>query len=267
MRITHPQSAYRGVPAEDTFFVTDDRQVQLGSGYLIPFVQRELYPSQPLNIYMEISSQPSARYLLFGALEARSEVIKQRYPGMKARLYTQLDATDAESQAFYQRCGFQMDDAEDLFYVALPYTIPAQIPMGVQYASVPLDTERQQDAFLQRLNEMRITPITRDQLTLWREQPGFLALGFYREGRPVTELMTAGAGMNASLLQVYTRSEFRHQGMARQLIMQSAAILRERGMSGMYAHIFRRNAPQVGLMQALGANFARTIALLPGLEL
>ena len=52
MRITHPQSAYRGVPAEDTFFVTDDRQVQLGSGYLIPFVQRELYPSQPLNIYM-----------------------------------------------------------------------------------------------------------------------------------------------------------------------------------------------------------------------
>lgn len=267
MRITHPQSAYRGVPAEDTFFVTDDRQVQLGTGYLIPFVQRELYPEKPLNIYLEIASQPSARYLLFGALTARAEVMKLRYPGMRARLYTQLDPTDAESQAFYQRCGFQMDDAEDLFYFPLPYTLPVQTPMGVQYASVPLDNDRQLDAFLRRLNEMRITPITRDQLTLWREQPGFLALGFYREGRPVTELLTAGAGMNASLLQVYTRSEFRHQGMARQLVLQAASILRERGMSGMYAHIFRRNAPQVGLMQSLGANFTRTIALLPGLDL
>ena len=267
MRITHPQAAYRGIPAEDTFFVTYDRQVQLGTGYLIPFVQRELYPAQPLNIYMEITAQPSARFLLFGALSARAEVMKQRYPGMRARLYTQLDATDAEGQAFYQRCGFQMDDAEDLFYFALPYTLPAQTPMGVQYASVPLDTERQQDAFLQRLNEMRITPITRDQLTLWREQPGFLALGFYREGRPVSELLTAGAGMNASLLQVYTRSEFRHQDMARQLVLQAAAILRERNMGGMYAHIFRRNSPQIGLMKSLGANFTRAIALLPGIEI
>ena len=44
MRITHPQSTYRGVPAEDTFFVNNDQQVQLGSGYLVPFLQRELYP-------------------------------------------------------------------------------------------------------------------------------------------------------------------------------------------------------------------------------
>ena len=267
MRITHPQSAYRGIPAEDTFFVTDERQVQLGSGYLIPFVQRELYPAQPLNIYMEITAQPSARSLLFGALMARAELLRGRYPDMRGRLYTQLNATDAEMQAFYQRSGFQLDDAEDLFYFPLPYSYPAQLPMGVQYASVPLDNERQLDSFLQRLNEMRITPITRDQLTVWREQPGFLALGFYREGRPVSEMLTAGTGMNATLLQVYTRSEFRQQGMARQLIWQSASILRERGMSGMYAHIFRRNNPQVGLMKTLGATYARTIALLPGQEL
>ena len=214
-----------------------------------------------------MTAQPSARYLLFGALTARAEIIKDRYNGLKARLYTQLDATDADMQAFYQRCGFQMDDAEDLFYCPFPYSLPAGIPMGVQYASVPLESERQQDAFLQRLNDMRITPITRDQLTVWREQPGFLALGFYREGRPVSEILTAGTGMNASLLQVYTRAEFRHQGMARQLIWQSASILRERGIGGIYTHIFRRNKPQVGLMQSLGAAYAKTVALLPGVEL
>ena len=108
--------------AGKTTFIKDyakfmlDQQVQLGTGYLIPFVQRELYPEQPLNIYMEMTAQPSARYLLFGALTARAGLIKEKYPGMKARLYTQLDATDAEMQAFYQRCGLQMDDAEDLFF-------------------------------------------------------------------------------------------------------------------------------------------------------
>ena len=228
MRITHPQTAYRNIPPEDMFFVTDDRQTQLGSGYLIPFVQRELYPAQPLNIYMEISAQPSARSLLFGALSARAEVVRARYPDMRARLYTQLDAADAEMQAFYQRSGFQMDDAEDLYYFPLPYSLPAQLPMGVQYASVPLEN---------------------------------------REGRPVSELLSAGTGMNASLMQVYTRSEFRHQGMARQLVWQSASILRERGMSGMYAHVFRRNNPQIGLMKSLGATYAKMIAVLPGQEL
>ena len=267
MRITHPQAAYRGIPAEDTFFVSNDQQVQLGSGYLIPFIQRELYPGRPLNIYIEITAQPSARHLLFGALTARAEQMKDRYPDMKARLYTQLDVSDTDMLAFYQRCGFSMEDSEDLFYFPLPYSAAGQVPMGVQYASVPLDTDRQQETFLQRLNQMRITPITRDQLTLWRDQPGFLALGFYREGRPVSELLTAGTGMNASLLQVYTRSEFRHQGMATQLVMQSCAILRERGMSGMYAHIFRRNSAQVELMRRLNAGYVRQVALLPGIDL
>ena len=267
MRLTHPQATFRGGPAEDTFFAADDRQIQLGTGYIIPCVQQEMYPARPLNLYIEIEAQPSARSMLFGALLARAEVLRGQYPGMPARLYTQLDVKNADMAAFYQRCGLKMDDAEDLFYFQLPYAAIGKTPMGVQYASVPLENDAQQDAFLQRLNAMRITPIQRDQLTLWREQPGFLALGFYRSGRPVCELLTAGTGTQAMLIAVYTRSEFRNQGMAKQLINQASAILRERGMEGMYAYIFRRNTPQVALMQGLNANFVRTTALLPGIDL
>ncbi len=268
MRITHPQATFRGIPAEDTFFASNEQHIQLGTGYLIPFVQKELYPARPLNIYMEIDSQPSARNLLFGALLARAIVIRdQNYPGMPARLYAQLDASDADLVHFYQHSGLTADDAEDLFYFPLPYAEPGKTPMGVQYASVPLENDAQQDAFLQRLNAMRISPIQRDQLTLWREQPGFLALGFYRAGRPVSELVTAGTGPEASLVQVYTRAEYRHQGMARSLVLQASAILRERGIQGLYAHIFRRNTPQVAFMQSIGATYTKTIALLPGVDL
>ncbi len=267
MQITHPQAPYRGIPAEDMFFVSNDQQIQMGSGYLIPFVQRDLYPARPLNIYIEISAQHSARNMLFGALLARTEILLERYPDMKARIYAQLDTSDTDMQTFYQNCGFLMDDAEDMYYFILPYTAAGKIPMGVQYASVPLDTEQQQTAFLNRINAMRISPLTRDQLTLWRNQPGFLALGFYREGRPVSEILTSGNGVNASLIQVYTRSEFRGQGMASQLILQASSILRERGMTGMYAHIFRRNSAQVRLMQVLAAGFVRTVSFLPGADL
>ena len=33
MRITHPQAPFQGVAPENVFFVANDQQVQLGTGY------------------------------------------------------------------------------------------------------------------------------------------------------------------------------------------------------------------------------------------
>ena len=53
---------------------------------------------------------------------------------------------------------------------------------------------------------------------------------------------------------VYPSAEFR-------------ALLRQRGVTMMYTHIFRRNQPQQGLMRHLNATFVRTVTALPGLDL
>ncbi len=267
MRITHPQATYQGIPPEDMFFVSSEQQVQLGSGYIISFFQQEMYPNRPLNLYIQIDAQPSARSLLFGALLARAEVIRAGTPGLPARLYTQIAPEDTELAAFYERSGLVSDDAEDMFRFSLPEALDTRAPMGLQYASVPLEGDAQQDAFLQRLNVSRITPIQRDQLTLWREQPHFLALGFYRGGQPVTELLTTGAGAQATLVEVYTRREHRRQGYAKNLIALAGGILRERGAETVYTHIFRRNVPQVSMMKRLNAEYVKTLSLLPGLDL
>ena len=94
-----------------------------------------------------------------------------------------------------------------------------------------------------------------------------MALGFYRGGQPVCETVLTGAGSSATLLMIYTRSDYRRQGMAINLLGAASALLRQRGVNTMYTHIFRRNVPQAALMRRVNGTYLRTVTALPGLEL
>ncbi len=266
MRITHPQAAFQGIAPENVFFVANDQQIQLGTGYVMQFFQGELYPERPNHLFLQIDCQPSARALMFGALLARAYQLKAQNPGLPARLYTQVSPDDLQMLRFYESCGLKNDDGEDMFRFLPPPGVP-QAPMGMVFASVPLQDEASQNAFLSRVNAQRIQPFTRDYLQLWQQQQHFMALGFYRNGQPVSECILTGAGSSATLLMIYTRSEYRRQGMAKNLLGAASALLRERGVNTMYTHIFRRNAPQVALMRRLNGAFVRTVTALPGMNL
>ena len=266
MRITHPQTAFQGVAPENVFFVANDQHIQLGTGYVVQFFQQEMYPERPNHIFMQIDAQPSARALMYGALLARAEQLRAQNPGVPARLYAQLAPDRQEMLSFYQQCGFKNDDGEDL-YRFLPPDGVARPPMGMQFASAPLQDEMNQNAFLARMNAYRIQPFTRDYLQLWQQQQHFMALGFYRGGEPICETILTGTGANATLLMLYTRADFRRQGMAKQLLGAACALLRERGVTAVYTHVFRRNLPQMNLMNHLNATFVHTATLLPGMDL
>ncbi len=266
MRITHPQAAFQGIAPENVFFVANDQQIQLGAGYIVQFFQGELYPERPNHLFLQIDCQPSARPLMFGALLARAYQLKAQYPDLPARLYAQTAPENADMLRFYESCGLRNDDGEDLFRFLPPPGVP-QAPMGLQFFSVPLQDEASQNAFLARVNAQRIQPITRDNLQLWQQHQHFMALGFYRNGQPVTECIVTGAGSSATLLMIYTRSDCRRQGMAKNLIGAAAALLRERGVNTMYAQVFRRNVPQTALLRHLNGVFVRTVTALPGMDL
>ena len=76
MRITHPQAPFQGVAPENVFFVANDQQVQLGTGYVMQFFQGEMYPERPNHLFIQIDAQPSARALMFGALLARADQLR-----------------------------------------------------------------------------------------------------------------------------------------------------------------------------------------------
>ena len=85
MRITHPQTEFQGIAPENVFFVANDQQVQLGTGYVMQFFQGEMYPERPAHIFLQIDCQPTARALMFGALWARAEQLRAQTPQTPTR--------------------------------------------------------------------------------------------------------------------------------------------------------------------------------------
>ena len=265
MRITHPQMAYQGIAPENVFFVFNDAMVQMGSGYVIPFFQGEMYPERPLHPFMQIDCQPSARALMYGALLARADQLRAQTPNMPARLYAQVAPENLEMLRFYENSGFRNDDGEDLYRFPVPDGL-ARVPMGMEFGAA-FSNETGPQAFLDRINAYRIQPITQDYLALCQQRPHFMAASYYRAGVPVCEALFTGVGQEATLIMIYTRAEYRRQGLAGQLMNSAAQYLRERGVTNLYTHVFRRNQPQMGLMRHLNATFLRTVTALPGIDI
>lgn len=266
MRMTHPQAPYQGIAPENVFFVANDQGAQMGMGYVMMFTQFELYPEQPLHLYIHMEAQPYARSMLFGALYARAEVLRAECPQMRARLYATLSPGDTDMLDFYTKMGMRYDDAEDLYRFPLP-AIPSRTPMGCQLASVPLRNEPEQQTFLARLNQYRISPIPMDYLILSMQQQHFLALGLYRASQPICECLITGTGSQASLTMLYVASPFRRQGFAKSLLAAASSLLSQQQTTHFAARAYRRSVPQQALMHSMQATRVQTIEALPGMEI
>lgn len=268
MHLSHPAADFQGIPKEDAFFAANDRFVQMGFGYVILSMQPELYPDKPMHIYLYIEAQPSARNLLLGALLARAEQIRALYPHLKGRIYTHLQPNQWEMLNFYSHNGFINNDAEEEYVFSIADVAAPTPPMGCQFASVPLSTQEEAQAFLNRINMYRMTPITPDYLTVQMQQPYFMALGFYRGGQPIGEIMVSGAQLEmAGLVTMYVVSSYRRRGIGKALAQSAAALLRERGVRQCATQIYSLNEPQVRLVKSLGASRRRIVGILPSIDI
>ncbi len=266
MRLSHPMAPYQGIAPSDVFFVANDKQVQLGVGYLMMFYQYELYPDAPLHIYLQIDSQPVARSMLLGALLARAEQLRLQTPSLAGRIYAQLDPHDYDMLNFYTRSGFQADDAEELHTFSLP-TPPGRSLMGCQLASTPLRDMQEQQQYLLRLNAYRIPPISQDMLTLCMQQEHFMALGLYQKGAPIAEALLSGTGKAATLVMAYVRADMRKQGFCKALLASASELLRAQGVETVATYVYSRNTPQMALMRSLSSVKQKIVTVFPGMKL
>ena len=159
-----------------------------------------------------------------------------------------------------------MDDSEDLYHFGLPGW-PARAPVNCNYASVPLKTPQDVQAFLQRMNAYRITPLDAEFLGRCMGMEHFLAIGYYRGGNAVCEALFTGEGQNVTLVSLYVRADYRRQGFAKAIIGAASDILRPRGVTQISTRIYSRNAAQVALMRAAAGKKIRSVALLPGITI
>ena len=267
MRLSHPSAPFQGVPAEDVFFAANDQFVQLGTGYIILNIQEELYPERPLQLYIDIQAQMTARNLLLGAVLGRAEQMRAMYPQLKGRIYTEISPTQFDLVTFYQQNGFSGADAREEHHFSLPQG-SSQAPMGCEFASVPLQSVQDQMAFITRLNRYRLSPISHDFLTMQMQQPYFLALGYYRAGHPIAEILMTGASSDkAALVMLYVQKDMRRRGIGKSLLTAASDLLRQRGVSSALTQAFALNHAQAGFLRSLNASRRRIINVLPFLDL
>lgn len=266
MTIVHPQQPVNGMNPEDVFYAIDDLGTQTGYGFILYQMQPGLYPDCPVNMYFSIEGDQSSRYLLFGALIARARQLQTVNPQLRARLYTSLDPQDVPSREFYLSNGFDADESDAVVALQIPFG-DGRIPMSCTVALTPLNTFEEQQALITRLQMNEITFMDRNMLLELMHMPLFLALGLYRNGALIGEVIAAGRGEDAELVAIYIEPSSRRQGMARALLHRSLAILASEGVTRVSARIMTRSLPQQHLMNDFGSTPIRINMIFPGMYL
>ncbi|MDD2647319.1 MAG: GNAT family N-acetyltransferase [Eubacteriales bacterium] len=268
LRVTNPSEPYIGLPPQDVFIASDETGMQHGSGYLLCFSARELFPEQPMQIYLHMEGGEEAYYLLFGALYARALQMVREGDLPPARLYTQLSPKDLPLLTFFSENGFMMDDAEDMVTLPIVPGMPAPLMTPeMSIAPVPLQTQQQQDEFLARLNQHRISRLTSDNLISLMQFRRFVAIGLIREGRIVGELLAAGNSSRSELTMMYILPQMRCQGYGTILLKSAMSIFSQSEIYQMDALVLRRNKPLITFMKQMGAQLKKTMNIYPGMDL
>lgn len=266
MRVYHPTEPYQGLPAENVFLVSDDTGLQQGMGCIIPVYQPEVFPERPLNLYLQIDAPSAYHYVLLGALLARAYQLRSQTPNLPCRLYTQVAVHDGKGLEFFQSNGFQLDDAEDLVRMAVPANT-TRLPMGCEVGAIPLRDHYEQQAMLQRMNYYRVSAMDSEFLGQCMQQPHFLALGVYRNGELIAETLLSGEGSRVFIGGLYVKSTYRRMGIAKGLLTQALAYMRNEGVTQADGLVLRRSPTQCGLAHAMGAAFIRTTCYYPGINM
>ncbi|MGN0747546.1 MAG: GNAT family N-acetyltransferase [Aristaeellaceae bacterium] len=266
MQVIHPQGMYNNLPPEDVFIALDDMGTEMGVGYIIYQYQPHLYPDCPINLYFSLDCQPSARYVLFGAVVARARQLRDSNPNVGARVYTAIKPEDEWSKEFYLHSGFSCEDAEELLQLQIPAG-DGRIPMSCAVAPVPLNTPEEQAAFLGRLQQHDVTFIDQQYLQNLQCLPHFLALGLYRNTDLIGEIVLAGEGSACELVVMYIVPGSRGQGMGKALVHRCMAIMAAEGVTQVSCRIMNRSLPMRGLTRAFGAQSLGVSMLYPSLTL
>ena len=251
MQIVHPSQPVNGLNPEDVFYAVDDLGTQAGYGFILYQYQPGLYPDCPVNLYFSLDGDPSARYLLFGALVARARILQAANPALRARLYTSISPADIQLKDFYLQNGFDCDETDNILQLTIPFG----------------DGRIEQQGLLYRLKVNEITFVDLDYLQSLMRMPHFMTLGLYRNAMLIGEVIMAGQGSDCELVAIYIEPGSRNQGMGKALLHRMMAIMAAEGVTRITTRIMSRSVPQQRLMNDFGASVLGVNMIFPGMYL
>ena len=265
MHIFNPTESMNGVPCENMFCVADDSNITVANGYILQLYKQYIFPTCPVQFYLYMHAQNMGRDMLLGALIARASILREKHSNYPSRIFTQVNPSDASMLAFYQDAGFSLEDALDRISISVPNAKPSA-PMGYTLGEVPLDTKKELDAFVNRMNLYRLGSWTPQQIMQYKSLPHFSALYISHGKDIVGEIMLAGEGDMAKVMGLYINSNYRHNGLAQNLLAAGMTRFQENGVTHFSCDVLRQNVTQCKLAQSCQAKFEETQFIYPSLR-
>lgn len=266
MQVTHPQEPFMNLPTEDVFVAVNDLGVQHGYGYVMHQYQPSVYPDKPVNIFFTMDCTPEAEYLLFGALVARARQLRERNPGVSARMYTSVTPGDARRLSFLEHNGLTMGNSEDLVRLHIPEEVGAEL-FNCSIIPLPLNTPQEMTALAERLRLNGLGHITIQHLQGQMMHPVFHVWGILYGQNLVGECIIAGRSDAAELVGIYIVPEYQRHGLAKHLLKRALSIVGQEGVTEVRARIMSASQPQVRLVRSFGAELLEQTLLFPCIEL
>lgn len=266
LRIMNPSAPWQNLPPENVFLAVDSSGRQHGMSYLIYQHLPHLYPDRPVNIFFSLQADDRARAMLLGTVIGRGRALRDNAPEEPARLYTCLEPDDHSGRVFYSHSGFDHIDSEDVYQLKLVQ--PMQLPAGFEIRAIPLATPMHQGAFVARLQANDMYQISASYLQVLLQSQHVCAVGLINNGNQlVGEALWSGISDSCELNAVYIAPQWRHQGCGRLLLTQCMMYLSQRGVYNFHARLSSRSTPQMRLAADLQGQTARTMALMPSLDM
>lgn len=246
MDLTHPNGYYQQIPPENVFFAVNQQNMQVGVGTIEYQYFPHFSPERPVHLHFRLNAKDEeAWYMLMGALMARARQMRDAEPDLPARMYTTLPA-DSRELTLYENVGMDCRQCKCLIGLQ-PRGAEARSVMGFVTEQIPLNTQPEQAAFLDRLVRNDIHHIDLPFLQMLLRQPHVSALRL-RSGNDIAcEVLMAGSGNKCELVAVYTAMPYRRQGFARRLIGMSMNVMAAEGVEQFAASLSSLSAAQTRL--------------------
>ena len=270
MRIYQPARGVGAALQENSYIVIDDVGAEIGFGGITGRMLERMYPERPLSLEMTFDAHPMAQDMLFGALNARAERIREANGGVPSRLFTRCAVADEGRHEYFMRMGFDDFDGVELFAMNIDKQKDRRRsypPAGTKSIDVDLTSRVRREQFLLRLAAYGAPEHASEWLEERMRGPVFVARAVYAGSDLAGEILVTGNQREAMLEMVFTTPKWRGRGTATALLGDSAAVLAEQGVPWLVARAERRNGNAMRLFQRTGFDWIRTEELLLGQNL
>jgi GNAT superfamily N-acetyltransferase len=262
--IVNADADQRGAQRENIFLAMDSHGELLGSAYLYPFLDPNIEPEHPHNLYFHLQAEgdPADRaalkdLLLEHALR-RAKEIKQEAKQPKTRIYACFFKHQQEEIAYFLQRGFVHDEGMLILERQEPADLPqVGAPAGITIQSWGIETDAEMRQFIETHRTIFPRhPYTARRLRELMSWPGWYDIAAWSATDLAGNIMLFTKGDNGGTMgcieDLFVQKRWRQRGIGSALLSAALQHFRNAGIDRVQLELWSANKAAWHLYRVFG---------------